>query len=124
MAPVRGSACAGPTSGAEPGRGGAEGVAADVGQGSRPAIGQRPVEKGRQPQLLSEPAGETVTLGHRGGEVLGGRGSGRVGDEGHHVEHTEAGMDPAVLGQVEGADRGPGQRAGGVIHQVSRPDRG
>ena len=95
-----------------------EGVAADVGQGPGPAAGKGSVEEARHPQLLAQPAGEPVALGHRLGEVLGGGAAGRVGDEGHDVEHTQAGMGPGVIPQVQAGDGRGGEGAGGPGHQI------
>ena len=89
-----------------------EGVPADLGQRPAPAAGKGPVAKGRHAQFVAEPAGELVAQRRGAGQVVGGAAARGVGDEGHDVEHPEAGMDAVVAAEVEARDGGGGQRAG------------
>ena len=73
---------------------------------------------------VAQPAGEAVALGDRRGEVLGRRAAGLVGDEGHHVEHAEAGVGAGVRTQVEVGQGGRGQGPGGFGHEVGGAGEG
>ena len=110
--------------GEQPAGGRPEGQAAQLGQGPGPAAGKGSVEEARHPHVLAQPAGEPVALGHRRREVPGRRAAGLVGDEGHHVEHAEAGVGTAVPAQVEVGQGGGGQGPGGFGHQVSGAGEG
>ena len=125
MAPARGVGPGGSHVGGETAHGNiAEGVAADVRQAPGASAGQRSVEEARHTQIGGQPAGEVVAPRHGGREVAGRRATGPVGDEGHDVEHAQAGVGAGVGAQVEAGHGGGGEGAGGAGHVVGPAGQG
>ena len=101
-----------------------EGQAAQVRQAAGAPAVQRSVEKARHIQFGGQPVGEPVSQLEGGREVVWWPFARHVGDEGHDVERTQPGVDALVAAQVDQVDRGPGQRSGGLGHDVGRPGQG
>ena len=101
-----------------------EGQAAQVRQAAGAPAVQRSVEKARHIQFGGQPVGERVAQLEGGREVVWWPFARHVGDEGHHVERTEPGVDALVAAQVDQVDRGAGQRAGGLGHDVGPAGQG
>jgi hypothetical protein len=83
-----------------------------VRQGSLRAIGERPVEKAREREVLGETARRLIP---QGGSLEQRGGAQR--DEGHHINHAETGMNALVEAKVEMC-HGPPRQLEDLIEQL------
>ncbi len=86
-----------------------EGMASDLGQCMVLAALQGSVEKARNAEFRTQPAGELVPQRHDGAEIVLGEMAGAVGHEGHDIEHAQARVRSLVRAEIEAGHDGRSQ---------------